>query len=120
MVLNPITRERRTLATVHRAGPDDFYVRSLAWTAGGNAVVFLATTGERVEFRLAPLDGGAVRVLQEWPGVPHVGAGAIVDGFDVSPDGRRLAFVATEGGPGVFLLEHPLADVPKTTDTAPR
>lgn len=111
VVLDLRTGEHRTLATIRREAPGRPGLRGIAWAPRDSGVAMLLRgPGGFKELRLAPLDGGPVRVLKDVPLGGLEGAGIAT--FDWSPDGMRLAFVVNEVPSSAFVLEHPLADTP--------
>jgi Tol biopolymer transport system component len=75
---------------------------------GRSMLVHKVVPGGADELWLAPLDGEPRRLnvdMRNWSGEPG--------DFDLSPDGRRIAFVATAGAQGaeVWALEHFLTPV---------
>jgi len=82
--------------------PEAFY--PWQWTPDGRAILAHKTVpGGADELWLAPLDGEPRRLtvdMRNWSGEPG--------DFDLSPDGRRIAFVASAGAHGaeVWVLEH--------------
>jgi Tol biopolymer transport system component len=71
---------------------------SFAWTPDGQAVLALTKDGARKNLFRVPINGEAPQKLDTWPD------GA--DGFSLSPDGRRVAFLMGKRGAEVWALEN--------------
>ena len=95
--------DERTVQEICTAAVDGSRVRVLrngtepSWTPGGRRIAFIAAAKSRRSFssRIATMrgDGRDVRVLLG-------DAKGYRQGLDVSPDGRRLAFLETSSAPG--------------------
>ena len=106
VALMVVPRDGTTAKTLMRIPvPEAFY--PWQWTPDGRAILAHKTVpGGADELWLAPLDGEPRRLkvdMRNWSGEPG--------DFDLSPDGRRIAFVASAGAHGaeVWALEHFLA-----------
>ena len=121
VVLNLATGEHRTLATIRAASPGGWRLQGIAWAPGDTAVgLLVVAAGGRKELRLAPLDGGAVRTVEDMPLPSPRGVESGLQSFDWSSDGRRVAFVVIEVPSQVFIIENPLADAPAPARAARR
>jgi len=120
VALNLATGERRKLTTVGSKGPGEFRLQAIAWAPGDTAVGLLVTAmGARGELRLAPLDGGPVRVIPDVPLPSLSGSNSGLQSFGWSRDGRHLAFVVMDVPSHAFIIENPLAEAPATAGASP-
>lgn len=79
----------------------------MAWTPDGRGVVVTKLTPKGAELLLVPIDGAPSRKLdidaESWTR----GARAYFDqGFTLSPDGSRVAFLMGKSGSEVWALEN--------------
>lgn len=89
------TPRQLTDGAFNHGGRYSFSGGTLSWTADSAAVVFSANRNENWEYETieadvyaAPLDGGALRRITDAPGAEN--------GARMSPDGRRIAYIASE------------------------
>jgi Tol biopolymer transport system component len=102
IVVIPVTGgDLRELLAVQR--PEGFESRP-AWTPDSKAVVVVKQTGDRKEFWLIPVEGGAPRKLDL--AIPNY-----IGGLRIHPNGRQIAFQAGEQSQEIWALENLTAGV---------
>ena len=81
-------------ATLQGADPSQRHASAIAWTPDGWDIVY--ASGKDGKLWIVPAAGGPARAIDEAPGNHHSPA--------VSPDGRRVAFVAERGERGDIMV----------------
>ncbi len=81
-------------ATLQGVDPSQRHASSIAWTADGRDIVYASGQDGKLWIVLAA--GGPARAIDEAPGNHHSPA--------ISPDGRRVAFVAERGERGDIMV----------------
>ena len=86
---------------------------TMAWTPDSGALLVGRTTAEGRRLWEVPIDGRAVRALDIDATVFEEGsAGGLDQGFAVSPDGRRVAYLSGRTAREVWAVENLLAALP--------
>ncbi|MCA1560334.1 MAG: hypothetical protein LC804_08730 [Acidobacteria bacterium] len=124
IALNIASGEARTLASATaESKPGAPSLALSGWSPDGRVVVQRSSGGpEPVEWLMVPLNGGAPRQVQI--GIPSTRGAPDIPGTTPvgkwSRDGSTMVFVQTGSSGGAFILENPLAKIPRGTAPAIR
>jgi Tol biopolymer transport system component len=106
LLLKPVTggdtRDLMRLTRGESWGPQG----TTAWTPDGKGILKAKTTSSRLELLLIPTDGSVARKLAIDPSIFEGARGGMDDGFALSSDGSKIAFLMGKNAAEVWAIEN--------------